>query len=89
MAERPSDDVSSPQNHPVESKGATAEVEMQSQTTSKAPAPEATAAPSYPGALKQSILLVALLLAMFIVALDMVRSRQLVFSSSLGWVVSN
>ena len=79
-----SDDASSLNIYTVEGKGATAEAEMQSQTTSKAPATPATA-PSYPGALKQAILVIALILAMFIVALDMVGSRLLVFS----WLISS
>ena len=79
---RRSDNASSLNHHTVEGKGATAEAEMQSQTMSKAPATPATA-PSYPGAVKQTILVIALILAMFIVALDVVRSRHLVFS----WLV--
>ncbi|KIW31324.1 uncharacterized protein PV07_02981 [Cladophialophora immunda] len=56
-------------NHIVQGKGDTLEAEMGLETTSKDPAPPATA-PSYPSPLKQAILVIALLLATFIVGLD-------------------
>jgi hypothetical protein len=75
---RHSDHVSSPEHDTVECNEATAERKIDSQADTKGPETPADA-PLYPGALEQSILVIALMLAMFIVALDLVGRKHLAF----------
>jgi hypothetical protein len=76
LAGRPLDDRPNDASNTIGEKTATLGTDVQTQETS--------APPSFPGGLKQAFLIIALMLAIFLVGLDMVLARDSAFSYVLG-----